>query len=224
MQDKPLTAASFDIDSVAITPEDLRVLCDRDDPTVLNIGSNRGYAGLQFYKTMPKTKLYAFEPDPRAIAKWKKVMARTDAKLFEIAIGDHDGIVTFYQSGGEVNEQNTDWDLSGSIRKPKEHLQLHPKITFDHTIEVPIKRLDTWGAEQGVSTVDFILADVQGAELDVIVGAEEILKNTRHIYLEYSEREVYEGQPKLQTLIDALPDHEVSRIWKHDVLFSKKNA
>lgn len=224
MQAQPITAASFDIDPVVITPEDIRALCGRDDPTVLDVGSNNGHSGRSFYKTMPDAKLYAFEPDPRAIAKWKQVMAGTSAQLFETAIGAHDGAVTFYQSGGEVNERHKDWDLSGSIRRPKEHLRLNPQITFDRAIEVPIKRLDTWSAEQRIAAVDFIWADLQGAELEMIAGAGRLLKNTRYVYLEYSEKELYEGQPTLQNLVDALPDHEIIRIWRDDVLFARKPA
>ncbi|WP_283812796.1 FkbM family methyltransferase [Bradyrhizobium cytisi] len=51
--------------------------------------------------------------------------------------------------------------------------------------------------------------DVQGAESDVIAGGTHTLSNTRFIYTEYSDHELYEGQLSLQGILDLLPDFEL---------------
>ena len=141
-----------------------------------------------------------------------------------------DGKTTFYQSSGlpppelgnwakrwEDNQEG--WDLSGSIRKPKEHLDATPWCTFPDTIEVETKRLDSWLHEQeDIDTIDFIWADVQGAEADMISGGQEALARTRYLYTEYSNREIYEGQSDLRELLAMLPDYEIIYRYPHDVL------
>src|SRR6266581_3048963 len=42
------------------------------------------------------------------------------------------------------------WDLSGSIKKPKLHVEMMPWCTFDEKITVATKRLDTWAREYDV--------------------------------------------------------------------------
>ncbi len=82
-----------------------------------------------------------------------------------------------------------------------------------------VKRLDTWAKEHGVTAVDFIWADIQGAEGDLITGGKETLANTRYFYTEYSDEELYEGQPTLAQLQSMLPTFSIVRRYPMDVLF-----
>ena len=151
------------------------------------------------------------------------------AELFDIALSDEDGFTDFYASGGlpatllaPVFPQG--WDLSGSIRKPKEHLNRYPWCTFEKPIKVKTMKLDTWVQEKGIDCIDFIWADVQGAEIDLIHGGRETFKHTRYFYTEYSNDELYEGQANLGQLINLLQNFKVIRRYKFDVLFKNANA
>ena len=97
-------------------------------------------------------------------------------------------------------------------------------MKFDQQIEVPIVRLDDWAEEHGITSVDFIWADVQGAESDLIDGASRILASTRYFYTEYSNSEWYEGQITLQGLVEKLPDFELLRRYPMDVLFRSRKS
>ncbi len=46
------------------------------------------------------------------------------------------------------------WDYSGSIRKPKNHLVVHPWCKFEKEIIVKTKRLDTWCKEKEIDRID----------------------------------------------------------------------
>ncbi len=59
--------------------------------------------------------------------------------------------------------------------------------------------------------------DVQGAEADVIAGGMQTVSNTRFIYTEYSDRELYEGQLSLRAILDLLPSFEVAAHYPRDV-------
>lgn len=59
--------------------------------------------------------------------------------------------------------------------------------------------------------------DVQGAESDVIAGGQKTLGRTRFIYTEYSDRELYEGQLSLRSILDLLPAFEVVTLYPREI-------
>lgn len=208
----------------------IRECVAREDPTILEIGCNDGTHTLWFLEMFENPKVYCFEPDPRAIARFKrKVGLRSNVNLAEIALSDYNGDVIFYQSGGQRSAEHAKvmpegWDQSGSIRRPKEHLTAHPWVTFDEKILVPTSTLDTWCDKHGIEAVDFIWMDVQGAELDVFRGGKDTITKTRFIYTEYSDNELYEGQPNLRQLIEYLDDFNFDVLTRYpgDILFGSK--
>ena len=114
------------------------------------------------------------------------------------------------------------WDASGSIRAPTERIwETWPWLKFDKRIEVQCVRLDTWAASQHLDTIDFIWADVQGAEIDLIEGGRETLARTRWFYTEYLEKEYYQGQINLAKICGLLPEFELVEQWKIDALFRR---
>ena len=114
--------------------------------------------------------------------------------------------------------------MSGSISKPKNHFRLFPGISFPHEIQVKTKTLDSWCAEQGIDSVDFIWMDVQGAERSVFHGGAATLAKTRFLYTEYSNYELYEGQPSLQQILDELITFRLVTRYPGDVLLQNDHA
>lgn len=210
------------IEPSGLSPAQIPKLVGKPDPVILEIGCNNGEETIAILKELPLAKIFCFEPDPRAIAKFKKKLAGHPVELFELAISDRSGDIEFHCSN--VEEYAVGWDLSGSIRKPKNHLTEHPKVKFEHTILVPTQRLDDWREASGIEYVDFIWMDVQGAESDVISGATSTLERTRFLYTEYSNRELYEGQPTLKTLLSQLPSFRLLTRYGTDVLLENIKA
>lgn len=204
-----------------LTIEEIVTMVGRPDPVILDIGCNDGEHTQMFLDAFPDARVFCFEPDPRARLRFLTRVNSARAVLFGAAVGAQDGKARFYQSGGSPDGQMRDWDLSGSIRKPKNHLSLHPWCTFDHETDVPLVRLDTWMADSGLDSVDFIWADVQGAEGDLIAGGAETLARTRYFYTEYNDHEMYEGQPTLDQLRAMLSGFELLRVYADDVLFAR---
>jgi FkbM family methyltransferase len=203
--------------------EELPALLNRSDPVILEIGCNDGTHTLKFLELFAHARVYAFEPDARARKRFHATVNDARVALFATAVGATDGVTAFYPSAGAPDAQwaarlPEGWDMSGSIRAPKEHRQLHPWCEFGAAVEVPVTRLDTWAAQHVADRVDFIWADVQGAETDLIAGAHATLGKTRYFYTEYSNMELYAGQAKLTTLLKMLPDFEVVRRYQGDVL------
>ena len=95
-----------------ISVSELRLLIGKHDPLILEVGANIGQTTNDLLE-MPNED-FCFEPEPRAIRKLKNRISNANVTLFECAVGNQNGVVSFYQSSGEGEEK--DWDQSGSIR------------------------------------------------------------------------------------------------------------
>jgi len=199
-------------------------LIGRRDPVILDIGCNDGADVLRFLGLFPACRVHAFEPDPRPRARFERTVRNSRAKLWPVAIAATDGEAEFHVSSGDPSAlghhdpARPAWDQSGSLRKPAKHVEVFPWVKFEGTMKVQTMRLDTFASQQKIRRVDFIWADVQGAEVDLIAGATETLRITRFLYTEYSDTELYQGQLKLRELLKLLPDFELAQRFPNDVL------
>lgn len=210
-------------ESLSVQEVSLLVGSGRIAPLVLEVGANSGQTTAEFIHHMPDTRIICFEPDPRAIQKFKSHIRSPQVSLEEIAIGADNGTVMFHQSSGAEHIDPQGWDHSGSIRKPKSHLEVWPWVKFERQIPVPMMRLDDWAEAKQIGTVDFIWADVQGAESDLLVGAQQVLSRTRFFYTEFSDDEWYEGQINFATLSACLPGFSLLHKFANDALFVSNN-
>lgn len=114
--------------------EAIAALVGKPDPTILEIGSNDGSDTLALLRAMPQATIYCFEPDARAVARFKGLFGSNLDKvtLFEVAVSHRSGKINFYPSDG--GDRPEGWDLSGSIRRPKNHLKAYPRIKFENTV------------------------------------------------------------------------------------------
>ncbi len=86
-------------------------------------------------------------------------------------------------------------------------------LTPARVAEVEVRTLDGWAAEAGVDRVDVLKLDVQGAELEVLQGAERLLPTVRLIEAEVSFNPMYLGQPLFGD-IDAFLRSHGFRLWR----------
>lgn len=202
-------------------------LVGRPDPVILDVGCNDGEHTLRFLRLFPKARVHAFEPDPRPRERFERTVRNARAKLWPLAISAQDGEAEFHVSSGEHapgGAKKHAWDQSGSLREPRKHRDIFPLVKFETTMRVRTMRLDTFAREQKLRRVDFLWADVQGAESDLIAGAPETLRMTRFLHTEYNNLEMYAGQLDLAKLLALLPDFEVMRRFPLDVLLRNRRA
>jgi FkbM family methyltransferase len=219
-------ALSFPVTPGALTAAEIRQLVGKDDPVIVEVGANCGQTTVELLKSMPGATIFAFEPEPRAIAKFRDAIANPNVHLYECAIGAVNGTTSFYQSSGAEHllEYREGWDQSGSIRRPNSHLKVWPWVKFEKQITVPIMTLDEWSMQHQITKADFIWADVQGAESDLVEGATRFLRSSRFFYTEYSNDEWYQGQITLADLLEKLPDFDLIRRYAMDALFKNKRV
>ncbi|MCE2881621.1 MAG: FkbM family methyltransferase [Planctomycetaceae bacterium] len=214
------------ISTVPINGPFLQRLLGPEPKLILEIGANRGMHTELFLRTFPTARIHAFEPDPRAIEAFRARINDPRATLHELAVGATNGRAEFHVSSGMPPDATPSmqaqypkgWDQSGSLRTPKAHREKWPWCRFQRTIRVEVRTLDTWSRKHEPGPVDFIWADMQGAEADLVAGGAETLARTRYFYTECFDDELYEGAPRLGELLDLLPAFEIVKRYESEVL------
>lgn len=188
--------------------------CNR---VVLEIGAHEGTDTMRIYSCFSGSVRYiAFEPDRRNILKLQQhqLVKHSKVELIPAAVSSKVGVAMFHMSG-------PDWSQSSSILKPTGHLEKYPWVGFPEQAPVETTSLDAIAKAIGIDYIDFIWMDVQGAEHLVFMGGSEILRKTAWIYTEFSDVPFYEGQTKLEALINLLPgEWEIVENYGEDVLLN----
>jgi FkbM family methyltransferase len=190
-----------------------RTFGDRAPKTFLELGAHHG-TDTEWLAQIPNVTLHAFEPDPR-----NHPVSRANVTIHRAAVAERDGTGALFLSRHGPNGQ--EWTHSSSVKQPKNHRRRY-NVTFGGSIEVELLTLDTFYQREGLGVIDFIWADIQGAEGEMIRGGQRTLAHTRYLYTEYSDDELYENQVPLHELLRMLPDYRVAELWPDDVLLENR--
>jgi FkbM family methyltransferase len=184
---------------------ELRILfMNRKPQTIFDIGSCEGEDSIRYSKLFPDAKVYAFEPLPHNMEIIKRQLDEYGVKnvlAFQTALADEVGEADFFVSSGQPDEftSKDDWDFgnkSSSLFPPhRNKREIFPWLEFSGAIKVPTTTLENFCAQQGIQEIDFVHIDVQGAELKVLSGAGDFIKQIRAIWMEVENIPLYEGQP-----------------------------
>jgi FkbM family methyltransferase len=206
-----------EIEPYDLSPEKIQKLLNKPNPIIIEIGCHDGENTQWFIDRFQNPQIHCFEPDPRVIEKFRRRFSTNiSIHLHPFALGESIGRMPFYQSF--ATDPGSDWDASGSLMHPKNHLKEYNQVKFGLPIDVEVKTLDVFCKENAISEVDLIWMDVQGAELKVISGGRHTFNLARYIVTEYSNKE----QPRLKTLLSALSKHRVVKRYPDDVLLQRR--
>lgn len=193
---------------------------------ILDVGANNGCHTIYFAKQLESSFVYSFEPDERAIEKFYSKLKTLPPDIFsrieihKTCVGNLDGEITFFSSDGSGTWNN--WDSSGSIKKPSLHTEVRPEIIFLETTH-QITKLNSWSKQFGIQNIDFIWADIQGAELDMILGASEILNTVKFINVECHNPPLYEDDANINDIKSELKNFEVIFNTGNDWFFARED-
>jgi len=178
-----------------ITKQELLKLTG-ERPYIFDIGSFDGADAYEFAEL--GATVHCFEP-----VNYDKLKSHPSMYLHPFAVGAEDKITVMHCSPHSQ---------SNSIRKPKTHLEIWPDVEYTHRESVEMVRLDTWWQKNKIAhrpRIDLMWVDVNGNEGDFIEGAQECLKITRYLYIESSDKELFEGQISGAELLKLLPGWKV---------------
>lgn len=171
----------------------------KSSPVVIDAGAYKGKFSEWVLSCSPDSKLYIIEPVDELYNELKKKPWANNAFFSKCALGETDGYVVM-----GVNEY-----LPGSsILKPVRGSENSCPI-IDNDIEprrVEQRKLDSLIPEE-LDDIYLLKLDLQGYEMQALLGAEETIKKVKYILIELSFREVYEGG----ALFDEVVSHLINR-------------
>ena len=193
-----------------------RVIADYKINVAYDIGAHKGQFVERMKHYLPNTVFYQFEASPgkKGSGNWHNV----------VLSHTNDATVTFYHDGGTGDTY---------YRETDEFLKSNYKTTV-----LPTKRLDTYINENNIPLPDLIKIDVQGAELDILTGCDEIMNHCKVIQCEIPAVgiEFNKGSPKQKAYLDFLESYGCTYKWKerdhkrdgkliiqHDYVFARKD-
>ena len=174
---------------------------DRIHLTVCNVGSRKvgngdDYASSGWGIFAPKLTIYGFDADADACdaanADLEARQVNWTEKHIPLALGSSVGESTLYV---------TKHPMCSSLYPPNEpylgrFAGLPELVNLDFTVEIETTTLDTFCQEEEIDEIDFLQVDVQGAELQVLEGASNILeKSILAVQVEVEFSHLYINQP-----------------------------
>jgi FkbM family methyltransferase len=135
----------------------------------VDIGCHKGRLLDPMRRAAPQGRFFAFEPVPY-LFKLLQAKYRGDdrVQIFNLALSSRHGSAEFFVNEGRMA-------LSGLHRRPG---RMHTdELT---SVEIPLRTLDETLGDQ---PVDFIKIDVEGAEHDVLLGAQRTIARSRPLIL-----------------------------------------
>jgi len=167
--------------------ERYEVLRDKHNFTpskILDIGAHVG----DWYKTIktiyPNSEVLSIEANPNCTTQ----LSRTNPNSMILCLGKEEGTTKFY-----INVSDPYCTGASMYKEQTEFYDGSTGVTL------PVATLDSLNQQ-----FDFIKMDVQGAELDIIKGGENVIKNATILQLELAMLDYNEGAPKASEIISYL--------------------
>ena len=185
-----------------------KIINGREAITFVDVGANTGQTIDLVRKAFKNAKIYSFEPTPELVKQLEdKYKKDTRITISEKALADFDGEAKFYVST---------YSPTNSMLIPD--IELYTEIHSDRAddlknlkeIIVPVTTLSNWyNANNLTERVDVLKIDTQGTELQVLKGAEDLLKEKiKIIILEVQFVNFYKGSPPYYKIFEFLYNHE----------------
>ena len=144
-----------------------------DNPTVIfDVGCYDGGDSIKFKKRYTDSNVYSFEASPLRQPKLEITANKYGFNLINYAVSDKNGESTFYESLVD----NDRVDAQGSLFKHTDTYKTnYPRIIQQpNGVTVKTIRLDTFCENNGIKNIDVAHIDVEGAEMNVIIGLGEL--------------------------------------------------
>lgn len=145
-----------------------------EDGVYFDIGANVGGTVVPIGKYLRYGLVYAFEPSCAYdyLVENVKMHSLTNAKLFNIALGEENGEANF---------------KTGDCLAHSHRLSENNYLTDEECGKVKIERLNDIIKREKIEKIDFVKLDVEGYEKNVLEGCDDLIKNFNPIfYIEFN--------------------------------------
>lgn len=164
--------------------------------TVIDVGANRGQFTALCLGCLPEVRVIAFEPLADAAERFTKAIQSPQVVLHGVAIAPVAGTATMHRSRRD--------DSSSLLPIGAQQVQTFPGTEEVAVEDVRVARLGDFVTAKDLVAPSLLKIDVQGYELEVLRGSEDLLAGIDFILCETSFLELYEGQPLAPVVISWL--------------------
>lgn len=191
-----------------------RVLQNLECGCVVDIGANRGQFALIARQTFPLAKIHAFEPLEEPAQTFKRIF-RDDPNVdfHPYAIGREAMTSTIHVT--------RDDDSSSLLPVTAMQSAMFPGAAERETRQVTVLPLAEALGEAHLPTGSLLKIDVQGFELEVLKGCEDLLDKFSHLYIECSFIELYERQALAHQVVTWLEQRSFALIGVYNLYYAK---
>jgi FkbM family methyltransferase len=157
------------------------------EPTVIyDIGAHHGNWTRGIRKLFPSAQFFAFE----ANSEHTHLLQDLSANILLLGSANKEAVSFF---------KNTVGCTTGNSMYLERTFYFTPQTAIVE--QLPMVRLDTFVLQKNLPKPDFLKLDVQGAELDILVGAGELLQSVKGCVLEASLHQYNENAPLIEDII-----------------------
>jgi FkbM family methyltransferase len=146
----------------------------REGMTVFDVGANVGELTLLFSRFIGKGRVHAFEASSNAFNRLTtvcKAASRRNVQLNHLALAEAEGDITLHV----YDDDYLSW--SSRALRPLENYGIDVKPVAVE--ERAATTLDLYCERNGIAEIDLLKIDVEGAEYQVLLGAERMLRKKR---------------------------------------------
>jgi len=147
----------------------------REAMVVFDVGANVGELTLFFSRFVGQHgQVHAFEASSRTFARLKTVCESVNRKnitLYPIALAEKEGIVALHI----YDDEHSGWNSLAERPLQNYGIDVRPVGTE----QVPATTIDRFCQEHGISRIDLLKIDVEGAEYQVLQGARGMFANKK---------------------------------------------
>lgn len=179
----------------------------------LDIGAHVGYYTRLFAELVGEEgRVLAFEPNPQTYETLAhNIRAYPQISLHQVAVSNREGQAELYDylmmsASGSLHYNENLRELE---RSQVAEYDIAPRVKKDfdtRTFKVRTVALDNYLAAQGIDSIDFIKMDIEGAEMDALRGASEIIRNSPQLQM------MMEYNPQALSSFDIVPQEAVQEV------------
>jgi len=147
----------------------------KSNTIVFDVGANIGEWSASVLKQIPNVHIYAFEPIPSIFDTLEQTLVSDAVQFFNIAFSNAQGIQKFHYFTHHSA-------LSTFFNRPQ---VLAYAGKTSQLLDVATDTLDNFCTEHGIESIDFLKIDTEGAEVAILQGAMQLLRNQRIQYIQF---------------------------------------
>ena len=176
-----------------------RLLNNLENSVIVDVGAHVGDTTELYRKYFSQSKIFCFEPFSESCDYLKKRFINdSNINIAETALGSKDETKPLFVS----NFSNLN-----SLQRPNERAW---GFADEKSVDVETITLDQFCLENDIKQIDILKLDVQGSELDVLMGSKTILEkgNVSLVYVEWQVVPLYENHHKYYKIAEFLAGFE----------------